>query len=90
MELEFGRWALVKVPSLLALIPLIIYIVMAFRGKNNVSGLIAGIAVAAILMGIDLKTMAKVFQTAMGSTTVMIGLIIMTGHVYTPRNRIGL
>ncbi len=79
MELEFGSWALVKAPSLLALIPLIIYIVMAFRGKNNVSGLIAGIAVAAILMGIDLKTMAKVFQTAMGSTTVMIGLIIMTG-----------
>lgn len=79
MELELGSWALISAPSLLALIPLVIYIVMAFRGKNNVSGLMTGIAVAAIIMGLNLKTMAKVFHTALGSTTVLIGLIILAG-----------
>lgn len=79
MELEFGSWALVKAPSLLALVPLIIYIVMAFRGKNNVSGLLVGIAVASLLLGLDVKQLAGVFQKAMGSTTVMIGLIILAG-----------
>ena len=79
MELEFGSWAIIKAPSLLALIPLIVYIIMAFRGKNNVSGLLTGTAIAAILMGLNLKTVAKVFQTALGSTTVLIGLIILAG-----------
>lgn len=79
MEITLGNWALIEAPSLLALIPLIIYIVMAFKGKNNVSGLMTGIAAAFILLGLNLKTLAGVFQSAMGSTTVMIGLIIMTG-----------
>lgn len=70
---------MIEAPSLLALIPLIIYIVMAFKGKNNVSGLMVGIAAAFLMLGLNLKTLAGVFQQAMGSTTVMIGLIIMTG-----------
>lgn len=79
MELEFGSWAIIDPPSLLALIPLAIYIIMAFKGKNNVSGLMVGIAVAALMMGLNLDTMASVFHTALGSTTVLIGVIILTG-----------
>jgi Na+/H+ antiporter NhaC len=79
MELEFGKWAIMKGPSILALIPLIVYIVLVFRGKNNVSGLMIGIAIAAVLMGLNLKTLAEVFHTALGSTTVMIGVIILAG-----------
>lgn len=79
MEIKLGSWALISAPSLFALVPLIIYIVMAFRGKNNVSGLITGIGVAAILMGLNLKTLSQIFQTALGSTTVLIGLIILAG-----------
>lgn len=79
MEIEFGNWAIINPPSLLALIPLIVYIFMAFKGKNNVSGLLTGTAIAAILMGLNLKIVAKVFQTALGSTTVLIGLIILAG-----------
>lgn len=79
MELQFTDWAIINPPSLLALIPLIIYIVMAFKGKNNVSGLLVGIVVAALLMGLDLKQMAGIFHEAMGSTTVLIGMIILTG-----------
>ena len=79
MEIEFGSWAIVHAPSLLALIPLIVYIVMAFRGKNNVSGLITGIALAAIMFGLNLKQLAQIFQAALGSTTVLIGIIILAG-----------
>jgi len=76
---KLGSWALISAPSLFALIPLIIYIVMAFRGKNNVSGLMAGIFIGAIMLGLDLKSLAKGFQAALGSTTALIGLIIMVG-----------
>lgn len=79
MEFEFGNWAIIKAPSLLALIPLVVYIVMSFRGKNNVSGLLVGTALAAVMMGLNLKTMAAVFHEALGSTTVLIGIIILAG-----------
>ena len=35
--MEMGSWALFSAPSLLALIPLVIYIVMVFMGKDNTS-----------------------------------------------------
>ncbi|WFA10083.1 TRAP transporter large permease subunit [Tissierella sp. Yu-01] len=79
MEIEFGSWSIVNAPSLLALIPLIVYVVMSFKGKNNVSGLLTGIALAALMMGLNLKKMAQIFQAALGSTTVLIGLIILAG-----------
>lgn len=90
MELEFGSWALVKAPSLLALVPLIIYIVMAFRGKNNVSGLLVGIAVASLLLGLDVKQLAgdvglpmSVFATAILAATRL------TGSMYPTTNFAG-
>ncbi len=76
---ELGSWALISAPSLFALIPLLVYIVLAFRGKNNVSGLMVGIFVGAILLGLDLKALASGFQAALGSFTALIGLIIMFG-----------
>jgi len=79
MEITLGSWSIISAPSLLALIPLVVYIILAFRGKNNVSGLLAGIAVAALLMGLNLKTIAQVFQASMGSVTVLIGIIILAG-----------
>lgn len=79
MELELGSWALVKSPSLLALIPLLVYLVIVFRNKSNLAGLIFATVVAALLTGQNLKSMATLFSTSLGSFLGIIGLIIMFG-----------
>lgn len=77
--MELGSWSLIKEPSLLALIPLVVYIAMVFMGKNNTSGIMVGIGLAALMMGQNLKMLSAQFMTSLGSTTAFIGLIIMTG-----------
>ncbi len=47
--MELGSWALVTSPSLLALLPLVAYLIMVFRNKSNLAGLIVGVVVATIL-----------------------------------------
>ncbi len=79
MELELGKWALLSSPSLLALIPLLVYLIMVFRNKSNLAGLIAGTVVAAILTGQNLANLASIFATSLGSFLGIIGLIIMFG-----------
>ncbi len=74
-----GSWSLIGTPSILALIPLVVYVIMAFRGKNNVSGLIVGIFLGALMLGFSPKVVANAYQKAMGSTTALMGLIIVTG-----------
>lgn len=77
--MELGSWSLITAPSLLALIPLIVMIVLIFIGKSNVSGIMVGVLVGALMMGQDLGDMAAAFSTALGSSTALIGLIIMMG-----------
>ena len=78
-RMELGSWSLITAPSLLALIPLIVMIVLVFRGKSNVSGMMVGIILGALMMGQDLGALAKAFSASLGSTTALIGVIIMTG-----------
>lgn len=54
-------------------------IVLIFRGKSNVSAIMVGVLVGALLLGQDLGAMAKAFATSLGSSTALIGLIIMMG-----------
>jgi predicted histidine transporter YuiF (NhaC family) len=77
--MEFGQNALLDGPSLLGLLPLLIYIVLIFMNKSNLFATMAGIVVGAILIGHDLGMLANDFATSMGSFVVMIGLIIMLG-----------
>ena len=77
--MELGSWSLITAPSLLALIPLIVMIVLVFRGRSNVSGMMVGIILGALMMGQDLGALAKAFSASLGSTTALIGIIIMTG-----------
>lgn len=77
--MELGSWALVKAPSLLALIPLLVYLVMVFRNKSNLAGLIVATVAAAVLTGQNLKALASIFATSLGSFLGIIGLIIMFG-----------
>ena len=79
MELAFGSWAIIKEPSLLALIPLVSYLIMVFKNKSNLSGLVVGVIVAAILTGQNLQNLAGIFNAALGSFLGTIGLIIMFG-----------
>jgi len=77
--MEIGSWAIIQEPSLLALIPLIIFIVLAFREVNNTVAAIAGCTVGAVLLGLNLKAVAAGIQAALGSSTVMMGVIVMMG-----------
>ncbi len=77
--MELGSWSLIQAPSLLALIPLIVFIVIVFRGKSNTAGIIIGIAIGALMMGQNLKALASQFAGSLGSSTALIGAIIMTG-----------
>ena len=77
--MELGSWSLIQAPTLLSLIPLLVMIVMSFKGKNNISAIYVGIVVAALMMGQDLKLLANAFSSAMSSSSALIGTIIMMG-----------
>lgn len=55
--MELGNWALISSPSLLALLPLIIFIVFALLGKGNYLGMFLGIIVGFFLTGQDLVSL---------------------------------
>ena len=50
--MELGSWSIIQAPSLLALIPLVVMIVLIFRGKSNVSAIMVGVLVGALLLGL--------------------------------------
>ncbi|KGK89985.1 TRAP transporter large permease subunit [Clostridium sp. HMP27] len=77
--MELGKYALISAPSLIALLPLLAYLIMVFRNKSNLSGLIIGVIVAAILTGQGVKSLAGIFVTSLGSFLAIIGIIIMCG-----------
>ncbi len=77
--MELGSWSIIQEPSLLALIPLVVMIVVAFKGYHNAFANFAGIIVAALLMGQGLGDLASAFKSAMGTTTAVIGMVIMLG-----------
>lgn len=79
MELELGKYALLSAPSLLALLPLLVYLIMVFRNKSNLAGLIVGVIVAAILTGQGLAGLSTIFANSLGSFLAIIGIIIMFG-----------
>lgn len=80
MELELGKYALIsESPTLLALLPLGAYLIMVFRNKSNLAGLIVGIIVGALLTGQGLKGLSSIFAEALGSFLGIIGIIIMFG-----------
>lgn len=77
--MELGSWSFITAPSLWALLPLLVYLIMVFRNKSNLAGLAAGIIVAALITGQGLKALAAIFAGALGSFLGTIGLIIMFG-----------
>lgn len=77
--MELGVNALVESPSLLGLLPLVVYIVLIFMNQSNLLATIIGIAIGAILIGHDLGMLAADFAGSLGSFVATIGFIIMLG-----------
>ena len=77
--MKFGSWTLIHPPSLLALIPLLVMVVLAIRGHSTTAACSIGIIVGALIMGQDLKMLAAAFQKSLSSSTAFIGVIIMIG-----------
>ncbi|MBZ2174178.1 TRAP transporter large permease subunit [Schnuerera sp. xch1] len=77
--MELGKYALVSESSLLALLPLLAYLIMVFKNKSNLAGLIVGVIVGAILTGQGIASLAGIFANSLGSFLAIIGIIIMFG-----------
>jgi len=74
-----GEYALIQSPSLWALLPLLIYIVMVFMGYRPITAVLAGTVVGVILTGQSPASFAKLLSAAPGSFLGLIGVIIMFG-----------
>ena len=77
--MELGSWALISAPSILGLLPLLVFIVLALRGVENLSALIISVALGAILLGWDPGMLAQAFESSLNSSPVLIALIMMLG-----------
>ena len=77
--MQAGPHALITAPSIIAIIPLFLYIIMSLRGKNSVSALIISVTTGVLLLNVSLVEIGKGWQKALGQTPVLIGSIIMLG-----------
>jgi len=64
---------------LFALLPLVLYIILAFKDVHPVFNVGLCVVISAVLTGQNLMDMGKVMGNAMGSFLALIGLIIMLG-----------
>ena len=77
--MELGSWALISAPSILGLLPLLLFIVLALRGVENLSALIISVALGSILLGWDPGMLAEAFEESLSSSPALIALIMMMG-----------
>lgn len=79
--MSLGAWGIVKeAPSLIALIPMVLYIILAFNEKiNQVITLLIVIIVGCIITGNGVVEFGSAFAGALDSTLGQIGLIIALG-----------
>ena len=79
--MELGTWGIIKeAPSLLALIPMVLYIILAFNEKiNQFITLMICVIVGCVLTGNGVIEFGAAFAGALDSTIGQIGLIIALG-----------
>lgn len=70
---------LVTAPSLLALIPMVLFLILTLRGKNYTLSVGIAAILGCILMGQGPKEFAGILVDNLGGTLGQIGLIIMFG-----------
>ena len=69
----------ITAPSLWALLPLLVYLVLVFKGHRILTATLVGTLIAAALLGLGPKDLSKMFTTGLSSFLGLIGLIIMMG-----------
>lgn len=79
--MELGTWGIIKeAPSLIALIPMIIYIVLSFNEKlNQFVIILVSVIIGCILTGNGITAFSAAFAGALDSTIGEIGFIIALG-----------
>ena len=79
--MTLGTWGIIKeAPSLLALIPMVVYIILAFNEKiNQLVTLMICVIIGCILTGNGIVEFGSAFAGALDSTIGQIGLIIALG-----------
>ena len=91
--MELGSWALIQnTPSLLGLIPLIIYIVLAFVIQDSmVLPLAISLIVGFIMSGNGAVEFGQLFGSGMGGTMGQVGfLVLMGGGLGGVMNKVGV
>ena len=84
--MELGNWALISSPSLLALLPLIFFIVFALLGKGNYLGMFLGIIVGFFLTGQDLVSLTNAYTAAISSSTTVMSAALPGSRVPLSRS----
>ena len=74
-----GSWSLIHSPSLLGLIPLILYLILVFKGYKATTAVAVGLTAGCILTGQSISSISTMIAKATGSFLGIIGLIIMLG-----------
>lgn len=77
--MEMGSHALIKSPSLWALLPLLVYLILVFRGYRPLTAVVGGLVVGFFLTGQTPGSFGELISNATGSFLGLIGLIIMLG-----------
>ena len=78
--MELGSWALVNGPSLLGLLPLLIYIVLGMiMTKHMIVPLVIATVVGCIMSGNGAIQFGASFNTALGGLMGQIGVICLLG-----------
>ena len=79
--MELGKYALIQAPSLWALLPLLLFIVlsMVIPKKGTMIGLAAGVICGIILVMPSISDLLKSVLGALTGSTMIIGLMIMLG-----------
>ncbi len=81
MPMQLGSWGIIKEPSLLALLPMVVFIIFAFNSKKIPAVLGAGISglIGCILCGVAPAQIGAEIGYAMSTTLGKVGLLSMLG-----------
>lgn len=60
--MELGKYALISEQSLIALLPLLVYLILVFTGRKALTATLGGIVVGLVLTMLDPGSIAKLFQ----------------------------
>lgn len=79
--MELGAWSIIKqTPSLLGLIPMLLYIIIAFRKDSNaLLNVVIAVVLGFLMCGCNASTFGSAFGSALSSVMGQVGLLIMLG-----------